>query len=94
MEKANNPRSAIRPRLCDQMIFEGNDQDFHSKIFIPPPIKSIQFLIPRACPMYSGSVLTRELNIHAQSQLSTTQSIISAKNRPNVTGPKLPLPIQ
>jgi hypothetical protein len=36
----------------------------------------------------------RELNTREQFQVSTTQSIISAKNQPNLTGPKLPLSIQ
>jgi hypothetical protein len=40
--------------------------------------------------MCSVSVLTRELNTREQSQVSTTQSIISASNQPNLTGPKLP----
>jgi hypothetical protein len=35
----------------------------------------------------------RELNNREQSQVSTTQSIISAKNQPHLTGPKFPLPI-
>jgi hypothetical protein len=63
--------------------------------FDRPPIKSIQFFsYPRGCRMCSASILMGELNTREQSQVSTTQHIISAKNQTNLTGPKLPLPIQ
>jgi hypothetical protein len=63
--------------------------------FWPPSCQKYSiFWSPRGCRMCVASILMRELNIREQFQVSITQSIISAKNQPNLIGPKLRLLIQ